>query len=207
MSDNLIYTKSFSAPEVDRGEILRYAGVREYTPEIEKMLDECIFEADKALSYKVCYRILDIEVGESEVDLGFAKATSGSLIRTLRGCSQIVLFCATVGAGMDRLIAKHSLISPARAVFMQALGSERVESLCDAFCEVIKTEAEEKGSVCTKRFSPGYGDLPLDLQRAIFSALDCTRRIGVSLSDNLFMTPSKSVTAIIGIKCKVKTTF
>ena len=49
------------------------------------------------------------------------------------------------------------------------------------------------------RFSPGYGDLPLDVQRPLFAALDVPRKIGVSLTDSLLMAPSKSVSAIIGI--------
>ena len=198
MNDNLIYLKVFSAPCVDRREALRYAGARESTAELEALLDECIAEAEGVLIYKVCYRVFDINVGADSVNLGFAETGSTSLIKTLSGCNGAIVFCATVGAGIDRLIAKYNLVSPAKAVMMQALGSERVEALCDAFCESLKDDT--LGYIHTGRFSPGYGDLPLDLQRDIFLSLDCTRRIGVSLNDDLFMTPTKSVTAIIGIK-------
>lgn len=200
MSDNLTYTRRFSAPEIDRREILRYAGVIESTPEVEGLLDQCINEAEKQLNYKVCYGFCNIEVGESEIDLGFCKVNSSSLVKTLVGCTGAIVFCATVGVGIDRLIAKYNLISPSKAVIMQALGSERVEALCEVFCSEIKTDCEKQFFACTKRFSPGYGDLPLDLQREIFSYLDCQRKIGVSLGETLFMTPSKSVTAIIGLR-------
>ena len=49
------------------------------------------------------------------------------------------------------------------------------------------------------RFSPGYGDLPLSLQRDIFRVLDCPRKIGLTLNESLLMSPSKSVTAIVGL--------
>ena len=39
-----------------------------------------------------------------------------------------------VGADIDRLIAKHSRLSPSRALMLQAIGAERIEALCDAFC-------------------------------------------------------------------------
>ena len=200
MNDNLVYIKSFASPDVDRREVLRYAGVRESTEEVDLMLDECIKEAEKVLSYKACYRIYDIKTGDGELDLGFVRVNSRSLIKALDGCKRIIVFCATVGVGIDRLIAKNNTFSPAKAVMLQALGSERVEALCDSFCTEIASELEENGGICTRRFSPGYGDLPLDIQREIFSSLECTKRIGVSLGDNLFMTPTKSVTAIIGIK-------
>ena len=56
------------------------------------------------------------------------------------------------------------------------------------------------GKTLAARFSPGYGDLPLEFQREIFRALDVPRRIGVSLGSSCLMSPSKSVTAIVGIK-------
>ncbi len=200
MSDNIIYVKSISAPPVDRREVLRYAGRGEYTEETEVVLDECICEAERVLSYKLCYRFYDISMTDDEIDLGFAKTTSRSLLKRLVGCDRIILFCATVGTEMDRIMRKYSCTSLAKAVILQAIGSERVEALCDAFCEEMSGAEGEMGRVCTERFSPGYGDLPLDLQEPIFKALDPTRRLGVTLNDNLFMTPSKSVTAIIGIK-------
>ena len=49
------------------------------------------------------------------------------------------------------------------------------------------------------RFSPGYGDLSLALQKDIFAVLDCPRKIGITLNESLLMSPSKSVTAIIGV--------
>jgi len=202
MRDNLIYTKSFAAPPVDRREVLRYAGVRTADPKTEKILDDCISQIQDRLSYKVCYRIYDIEHGDGETSLEFTKSSSALLRKRLDGCEKIVLFCATVGVEMDRLIARASAMSSARAVLLQALGSERVEALCDEFCASLGGELGEKGLILTPRFSPGYGDLPLEMQRDVFASLECSKRIGVSLGEDLFMTPTKSVTAIIGIKCK-----
>ena len=39
-----------------------------------------------------------------------------------------------------------------------------------------------------------------DAERDIFRLLDCPRRIGLSLNESLLMSPSKSVTALIGIE-------
>lgn len=200
MTNNFVITKSFSAPSVDRREVLRYAGVRGEALEMENLLDSCMTESHNRLSYKVCYREYEIKFEDGEVDLGFCKTSSASLMKTLSGCSKIIVFCASVGVDMDRLIRKYAVISPSRSVMLQALGSERVEALCDLFCGEIRQKISTDGGSVTKRFSPGYGDLPLDIQRDIFVALDPSRMIGVSLGADLFMTPSKSVTAIFGIK-------
>lgn len=186
----MVCKKVYAAPPVDRREILRYAGVREESPEGEALLDQCLSEALGKLTYKVCFREFPIIFKESSVDLGFAQTASRDLLKNLEGCGSIILFAATVGIGIDRLIARYSSLSPAKALFLQAIGAERIEALCDLF----------NGEYPGARFSPGYGDLPLGLQRDIFAALDCPARLGLSLNESMLMSPSKSVTAIIGVK-------
>jgi hypothetical protein len=195
----MVFTKGYTAPEVDRKEVLRYARA-EGDETTLALLESCIAEAKDRFSYNVCYARFGIEIHGDEIDLGFTRTSSHSLAKCLDGCHEIVLLAATVGFGIDRLIEKYSFISPSRAVIFQALGSERVEALCDAFCNDLATEEERSGNTLRPRFSPGYGDLPLELQRDIFASLGCTRAIGITLGDNLFMNPTKSVTAIIGIK-------
>lgn len=197
----MVFTKGYTAPEVDRKEVLRYARA-EGDEATFALFESCIAEAGDKLSYKVSYARFGIEIHGDDINLGFAMTTSHSLAKCLDGCHEIILLSATVGFGIDRLIEKYSLISPSRAIILQALGSERVEALCDAFCNELATEEEKNGNTLRPRFSPGYGDLSLDLQKDIFAALGCTKTIGITLGDNLFMNPTKSVTAIIGIKGK-----
>lgn len=196
----IIYNFEYNAPQIDKNEALRYAGTKKEDAESEALLESCIAEAEDRLSYKGCYARFDVCVSGDEIDMGFARVNSHSLARCLEGCCEVIVFCATVGVGIDRLISRYSDISPTRAVMLSALGSERVEALCDELCAEISAEEKAKGRVIRPRFSPGYGDLSLELQRSVFTVLDPGRRIGVVLNDNLFMSPSKSVTAIIGIK-------
>ena len=128
--------KELSAPLVNMKEILRYAGSKE----IEETVLDCLSEASESLSYKVCYEIVRVSVNDDTVDMDFVSVHSGDLAKNLRGCDKAVVFAATVGTGIDRLIAKYNRISPARALCLQAIGSERVESLCDAFEDEIKKE-------------------------------------------------------------------
>ena len=187
--------RSFAPPPVDRREILRYAGIREATEEISRLLEECLREAEPVLQYRICCRKFPVVLEEDEMDLGFTRTNSRNLRKNLENCRSLWLFSATVGLGMDRLIARYSRLSPAKGVLLQAIGSERVEALCDAFQAEIAAGEES----IAPQFSPGYGDFPLDCQKDIFAALDCGS-IGLTLNDNLFMTPSKSVTAVIGVR-------
>ena len=93
-------------------------------------------------------------------------------------------------------MARYGAVSPAKALLHQAIGAERIEALCDRLCRDL---AEEIGTSLRPRFSPGYGDFSVTVSGDIFRLLDPARRIGVSLTDHFLMTPSKSVSAIVGI--------
>jgi len=51
----------------------------------------------------------------------------------------------------------------------------------------------------TNRFSPGYGDYPLEKQREVVKILNTEKKLGLSLTDSLLLNPTKSVTAVIGL--------
>ncbi|HIU00460.1 MAG TPA: Vitamin B12 dependent methionine synthase activation subunit [Candidatus Coproplasma excrementavium] len=186
---------------IDRKEALRYAGYLgiaacEAGKESSALFDECEKIMLETLSPAAVYSPFPLSRGEgAHLNLGFAEVESKSLQRNLVGCNKIVLFAATLGIGPDRLIAKYNRISPARAAVMQALGAAAAEQWCDMVNECI---TRQYGS-SRPRFSCGYGDLPLKLQREIFPALQVTKNIGVTLTDGDLMMPEKSVTAIVGI--------
>lgn len=191
---NTVLRKTYSALPVCEKEILRYCGCKDSDNEISRLLHSLLNEAEKVLEYKICYRQFPVSIHNDICDLGFTTVQSSALAKNLKNCKSIMLFAATTGLGIDRLIAKYNRTSPSKAVIMQAIGAERTEALCDAFCDDISQEFNLK-----PRFSPGYGDLPIHLQKDIFSVLDCPRQIGLTLNDSMLMSPSKSVTAIVGI--------
>lgn len=193
---NTVFVKTYTDVPLNKKEILRYAKTANDDVAVLDMLDKCIAESKNGFTYKVCYAQTDITVSGNTVDLGFTEVNSADLAKNLKNCKKAVIFAASVGLDIDRLIIKNNTLSPAKAVLFQAIGSERVESLCDIFNDEIK----EKYGKTRPRFSAGYGDLKLEMQKDIFAFLDCGKKIGISLGENLLMTPSKSVTAIIGVE-------
>ena len=194
-----ICTETFLLPPVNRREILRYAGAREESPALSALLEEALSEALPVLTGKVCWTEFPITVLDTQLDLGFTRICSSSLSRNLSGCDRVVVFGATLGLALDRLIARYGQTAPAKGLLLQAIGAERIEALCDTFCDKIREEAGSRGLRSAPRFSPGYGDFPLAVQQDIFRVLDCPRRIGLTLNSSFLMSPSKSVTAIIGL--------
>ncbi|MBR2295695.1 MAG: hypothetical protein IJ869_08060 [Clostridiales bacterium] len=172
-------------PPVDVKEVWRYSGCREI-PEngpMSELMDAVIRECADVPLGQVCYSRTPHLPFETD-SKGLAKVISGS--------SEVIVFAATIGLGFDRLIGKYKRVSPSKALLIQGLGAERIEALCDTFCATFEGR--------TMRYSPGYGDLPITCQKDIFSLLKCEEKIGITLSGSLMMTPSKSVTAIFGIR-------
>ena len=183
---------------IDRREALRYLGCSRSVEDmsgVEGVIDECEREVLAVQNLKAVYSLYDISRGDG-LNLSFAKTDSRDLEKYLSGCNKIALFAATAGAGIDRLIISYNRLSPARAAIVQAVGAALVEEWCNS----VHAQLTAQYGAIKARFSCGFGDLPLTLQRDIFAALDVTKRIGVTLSEDCFMTPSKSVTAIVGIK-------
>lgn len=129
---------------------------------------------------------------------GAGIALTGDMVRRmLTDCTQAVLLACTLGAGFEALLRSEQARSMARAAMLDACGSAWVEAGCDEAEKEIS--ARFPGLYLTDRFSPGYGDLPLALQRDVCAVLDAGRRLGVQVTDSLLMNPSKSVTAVIGL--------
>ena len=192
--------RTYPVPAARISEILRYAGASSAEGDLVRMAEDCLSELSSGLSCLVCFEELNVRENDGSVTVGNMDIVSESFKKYISGCERVIVFAATVGIYPDRLIRRYSRTSPARALMLDAVGSELAEALCNAFCDDIKNEVKARDYLSLPRFSPGYGDLPLKLQKNIFSLLDCERRIGVTLGDSLLMTPTKSVTAFIGLK-------
>ena len=186
-------------PPVSRKEILRYAGAGGDTT-LDTLLDECLAEALPQLSYRVAYAVFPIQRTPKALDFGFMQSESSGLGKCLSGFDHVLVFGATVGHAYDRLLTKSAALSPLRALIFDAIGAERAESLCDAFCADMAASYQRMGGILGPRYSPGYGDLPLSVQRDLFRVMDFSKHIGLTLNESLLMTPRKSVTAFVGVR-------
>ena len=128
-----------------------------------------------------------------------AFGASLKLARHLAGCHAAYLVCGTLGTGFDALLRRVSVMSGADALVLQAVGTAAIEEWMDRVEDEIRAGLTP-GETLVRRYSPGYGDFPLAVQRELLGLLDAPRSVGVSLTDTLLMAPSKSVSAVIGVK-------
>ena len=186
--------------QVNVEEALRYLGAGGPTPPALRAQAETVAEELAAtLEPRFVYKVCDLRrEGDAFAFEGTPVILTGhTASRMLAQCDRGVLLACTLGAAFDARLRALRARDMAKAVIWDACGSAYVEQGCDrAEAEIA---ARFPGLYLTDRFSPGYGDLPLALQRDFSTALDMERRLGVHVSENFFMTPVKTVTALIGL--------
>ena len=186
--------------KLDLSEPLRYLGVRgEPDPALHAEMSAVAGRLTRAVTPRWVWRVFHVKhTFDGEGLEGTGLVLTGEMARKmLADCSQAVLLACTLGAGFETLLRAEQARSIARAAMLDACGSAWVECGCDQAEREIS--ARFPGMYRTDRFSPGYGDLPLELQKDICALLDAQRRLGVQVTDSLLMNPTKSVTAIIGL--------
>lgn len=176
---------------INREETLRYLGNSKavMNNEMDELLTVCEKELIKTANPKYLYKKIDIKS---------SNLLAGNSIKThLKDCEKAVLMCATLGVETDKLIRTAQITDMAKAVVLDAMASTAVEQVCGKVEKLIAKDNPD--SFMTWRFSPGYGDYPLSLQGEFLRLLDAPRKIGLCTNENSILTPTKSVTAIIGL--------
>ena len=170
--------------------------------QISALIDECINELFGVISPQAVYDFFELEtVLPQTISFADVKIVSVDLARNLHDCKKVALLAATIGPQVDAVIRRCQTLNPAKASVMQAAGAMYIEKFVDLVNDEIKKAVCDstagKNVVCKPRFSPGFGDVSLEVQKDFFRLLPCAR-IGLTLMDSLIMSPEKSVTAFIG---------
>ncbi len=200
------------AVEIDRKEIYRYLGYRgrEAEAATRALVETCVTELTDVAEPKVVKKEYLVTVSEDgTINFGCFSVKSKNLAKNLGGCGQVLLIAVTLGLGVDRLLAKYGKLQVSKAVVMQAAAAAMIEAFCNERCLGWRREYAEKGLYMRPRFSPGYGDFPLECQGIFLRELDAGKWLGITLTDGGLMVPTKSVTAVIGLSeaeqsCKVE---
>ncbi len=178
---------------------VRYMGAGKGNEEIRRMTEETAAELERKITPRYTWRAFRTEIRESGVFLPEAGETlQGGLARNmLAECDTAVILLCTLGAEFEAMQRTQEARDMSRAVVLDACGSAWAEAGCDAAEEEIAARFPDRYR--TDRFSPGYGDLPLESQGWILRELNAGRRLGVAETASHLLIPTKSVTAVIGL--------
>ncbi len=186
--------------EIDWGEARRYLGLHRPGGTVDAHTEDelriCGAELERTARPRAVWTAFPLTLGEDSATLAGLTFHSRSLRRHLDGCGQAALFAATLGVECDRLLRRYGASDMGRAVMVQACAASLLEAYCD---ECGQKLAGETGRYLRPRFSPGYGDWAVQDQRGILDALAAGKRIGLNATEALMLTPTKSVTAVVGL--------
>ncbi len=183
----------------DLHETARYMGYKHCAEPCEEICDLCEVaynELCKVITPKYIYKEYDFTRTDDGIIIDDVEFKSAKLLSHLKDSNAIILFGATLGVGADTLVRKYSVTDAAMTSIVHCVGASLIENLCDIACEELKNIINGDHKY---RFSPGYGGLDISSQADFFKLLPMTKQMGVTLSENFMMTPTKTVTAFIGV--------
>lgn len=186
--------------ELSNAEIARYMRMGRSVPEGELAARvDALRRKALAASRPACtWRRFPVS-GDAIASGGVSLQIEGTLKRHLEGCDAAFLACGTIGPAFDALHRSASVSSGLDALILQAIGAAMIEKTMDLAQDEMRRELAA-GETLASRYSPGYGTFPLAAQKPLLALLDATLKVGVALTDTLLLVPSKSVSAVIGIR-------
>ncbi len=189
--------------EPDFDELYRYAGFARQKiddVQIENLAKTAVAEVSEKMNCRSVYAKYSLEfLPEERILFAGKEIKSHHLMLNLHDCHSVYLFAATLGPGVDKLIQKESRLNPAKSVMLQAAGAMFIERYCDLLQDFFRKEEGKNQNLLRPRYSPGFGDVGLDIQKIFFELLSCQKNLALTLNDSLIMSPEKSVTAFVGV--------
>lgn len=116
----------------------------------------------------------------------------------LNKCTKVTLITCTIGSTIDPYIDSYFKTGEfTKALILDAIGSTAVEYVADTMNQYVHTAAHRQQHSLISRFSPGYGDWDLTVQKELVNAAG-GQAIGIQVTSSSSLIPRKSVSAIIG---------
>ena len=129
------------------------------------------------------------ELEGRERELAAVRAAEQKDVDRLEGASLAALFYSMIGKKDEQLDKEQQ----------EACAAAAIESFCDEVEEELRRSVEPEGLFLRPRYSPGYGDFPIQWQKTLLQLLDAPKTIGLTATESCMLAPSKSVTAVIGL--------
>ncbi len=193
MIKNIVYSRDFYSENINppRKEILRYMACKEESTNEQKLIDEFLPLVKKEAKPKVSYAFFDLKKNDDTVFIEKESLKSKALFKNLMCSDSAIVFSLTLGIGIDRLISKYSVLSPASALCINGIATALIEEYANVFCGEIKEILKGENLFLMPRFSPGYADFDLKNQELFIKLTNAQKICGINLTKSYMMTPSK----------------
>lgn len=187
----------------NKDEVLRYLGHKgqDIDKNMNKLMEESIEEMKYLIHERYIFKEFNIARNKEELWLESSKfKLPGKDIKNhLSKSNQCILLGVSLGHRVDTKIRYYEKINMTRALILDACATAAIEELSNNICFKIKESLLRENKVLTSRYSPGYGDLPLDIQGGFLATINAEKAIGLTSTSSGILIPRKSITAIMGI--------
>ncbi|MBQ2897937.1 MAG: methionine synthase [Clostridia bacterium] len=193
--------------KIDKNEVLRYLGYKnqQISDDLHQKIDFLIQNAAETLKPKAVWDIFQPEFSEKVILKNTCLQFEGQdIFNHLKGAKKVAVMAVTLGIGAERAILKYQHTDMVSTVISDAVFDAFIECVADETEQQIKELAQKEGLYINSRYSPGYGDFPLNTQKMIISALNCEKKIGLTVTESDILVPRKSVTAVIGFFSEIQ---
>ncbi|MCC0629681.1 MULTISPECIES: vitamin B12 dependent-methionine synthase activation domain-containing protein [unclassified Clostridioides] len=201
MENNLIGRENIN---INQSEVLRYLQYRgqEIDKDLRDTIGECIAITKNKINPRYLSRIYPIKINKDnivELEGTNLNLESKDIYELLKKCSECVIMAATIGIDIEKEIKRYSYSDLTKGLIIDSCGTTAIEEVCDIVQDNVEKIFLKQNKFITMRYSPGYGDLPIEKNIDILNVLDAQKQIGLTITSNGIMIPRKSVVAIIGI--------
>jgi len=188
---------------IDPDEVLRFQGYKRGGaapgPEVRALFDEALALGRRLMAPRAVVRWVPVTRETADaLEAGGVTLTIPGIRAHWGPVEHVVAGVCTVGDAIARRAAE---LWEARelplASMLDSVGSGAVESLAEHVNDRLCQEGLARGFSVTNRISPGYARWELDEQRYLF-ALCPGDAIGVRLNAACVMTPTKSISLLVG---------
>ena len=171
-------------------EAVRYLGYGKHAVDDQTLalIRDSFEDLERVAKRRIVYRIFELMVSDEEhLNIEGLEITSRNLAKNMKGCTQVVMLGATLGVEVDMLMKRYSLTEMSRTVVFQACAAAMLEEYLNHWQKSLKEEMTSQG------------DFSILHQKDILGMLDCAKKIGLTMTESSMLTPTKSVTAVIGL--------
>lgn len=154
-------------------------------------------------AYELCqprgrWCVLEASAAKEGISLAGGRVLPGKDFAS-RSSGIKAIWCAAVTVGEKLVAFRDNAPNVTASAIADAVGSECADAAMDFLQKQAETELRRCGLLLAeRRYSPGYGDMPLEVQKFLYETLKLDE-LGLRLTGNNFLIPEKSVTAIAGI--------
>lgn len=174
---------------------LKYLGYDHQSIDVHlhQLIDECIEEIDKMSSFKVTYRKFPLSFHPLKIDEIDLNIDYPDLNQLFQNCHDVVIIACTLGLQFDQKAHYYSHIDMTKATVLDAVASSYLEAKCDTF------ENNNFIGKRTFRFCPGYGNVPIELNKELARIIESYKKIGLTVQESNILLPQKSMIGLIGL--------